>query len=484
MEEYTWLFNRRDYSGLASSFLFSVLFHVLLFAILASTSIYYPLTGDAEKIDVVWLYPSFLLGGQSEPAGQVDVPAMKEPVVTPSPTRVEALSPAEKVEPARVAPVKEPAHGAVTELPPRLRPADAAVAEPVVTVPPIEEAEPETEPEMKIPAAIVPPPEVMAEKPQVEKPDKKVARTPEPEKAPPPVPVPVPVPAVEAPKKPFSPVKEMVAEKVAAPVAPQPVKETVRPKGEKLAVAPMATSRPQPAESPAPRRESTPVAKEPQPSEKKEAVSVPAPAPPVAPAERKAAQIAPQPAPAPAPKPAAVAKPEGEVPPKTAEVKGLFLPPLIGDLKLEMTGRDDAVGRIKVTVLFREFLKARRTRPLSRSEARRVQALAPKVARTGDRTLQAVIEVAGEGVYEFVAEADSAQSIETSCAIKLYEKSSRARTKSVGTRRIGRREGIVKVLMPEGIFWDDDAAFSGSMEDSDSVTKFDAETGLVWKEYK
>jgi len=37
--------------------------------------------------------------------------------------------------------------------------------------------------------------------------------------------------------------------------------------------------------------------------------------------------------------------------------------------------------------------------------------------------------------------------------------------------------------MPDAILWDDESAFSGSMEDSNSVTKFNSETGLVWKEY-
>ena len=37
--------------------------------------------------------------------------------------------------------------------------------------------------------------------------------------------------------------------------------------------------------------------------------------------------------------------------------------------------------------------------------------------------------------------------------------------------------------MPEAILWDDDASFTGSLEDSESTTKFNAQTGLYWKEY-
>lgn len=39
-------------------------------------------------------------------------------------------------------------------------------------------------------------------------------------------------------------------------------------------------------------------------------------------------------------------------------------------------------------------------------------------------------------------------------------------------------------LMPESLFWDDTERFSGSIEDSHSVTKFLNETGLLWKEEK
>jgi len=127
---------------------------------------------------------------------------------------------------------------------------------------------------------------------------------------------------------------------------------------------------------------------------------------------------------------------------------------------------------------------ARRSRPMSKAEYRRFRTLSPKLVRTDDTTQQAVIEVAAEGIYEFKVETGAEQPLEVSFAVKLYDNSSRARTKPVGKRRISSSESIVKVLMPEGLLWDDDSAFSGSIEASDSTTKFNSDTGLVWKEYK
>ncbi len=37
--------------------------------------------------------------------------------------------------------------------------------------------------------------------------------------------------------------------------------------------------------------------------------------------------------------------------------------------------------------------------------------------------------------------------------------------------------------MPEAVFWDDGDYFTGEIEGPDSVTKFNDETGLVWKEF-
>lgn len=51
-------------------------------------------------------------------------------------------------------------------------------------------------------------------------------------------------------------------------------------------------------------------------------------------------------------------------------------------------------------------------------------------------------------------------------------------------REISGKTEVARLLMPEGILWEDETAFSGTIEDSDSITKLNAESGLVWKEYR
>jgi hypothetical protein len=303
-------------------------------------------------------------------------------------------------------------------------------------------------------------------------------------------------------------VKETVA-KVVDAAAPPAVKEAARPAVEKAAIAPVTTSRQQPAESAVPQRATTATAGEPQSRKLKDSTGSSRTAtPPIAESakgvERKTASVAALPTsqpsvipgetkgqtvrkaaePAPAAKTPPAAKAEGEPRPKAAEGKGIFLPPVSGDLKLEIVGKDDLLQRIKVVVLFHELPKTRRNRPMSKAESRRFKTLSPKLVRTGDTARQAVIEVAAEGIYEFRVETGSEQPVEASFAVKLYDNSSRARTRPVGNRRVVRSESIVKVLMPEGFLWDDNSAFTGSIEDSESITKFISDTGLVWKEYK
>ena len=58
MEEYIWLFDRNEHGELAGSILGSIMFHALLFAILVSTSIFHPLPGESDNVDILWYYPS------------------------------------------------------------------------------------------------------------------------------------------------------------------------------------------------------------------------------------------------------------------------------------------------------------------------------------------------------------------------------------------------------------------------------------------
>ncbi len=174
---------------------------------------------------------------------------------------------------------------------------------------------------------------------------------------------------------------------------------------------------------------------------------------------------------------------------KTAEMKkpglpekaeAVTLPRLTGDLKLEFTGTDD----LKVTFAFREYLKNRRSRPMSAAEASRFNYITPRIARPKENLLEAVLGTTGEGIYDIFVTPANGKPASGAFLVRIYENSNRSKTKSLGSRSIKDRTDIARILMPEGIFWDDNNYFTGNLEDSDSITKFNTDTGLIWKEYK
>lgn len=158
------------------------------------------------------------------------------------------------------------------------------------------------------------------------------------------------------------------------------------------------------------------------------------------------------------------------------EQKGLALPPVTGDIKLIITSEDDLI----VKVLFISHPKARHDKPLSKKEARELQKLTPIVVRSEKNTLEAVIERSREGIYIFQLEQKGSKPANGKYSLKLYDSKSR----SITSREISGLTEIARLLMPEGILWEDDSAFSGNIEDSESVTKFNSDTGLMWKEYR
>lgn len=160
--------------------------------------------------------------------------------------------------------------------------------------------------------------------------------------------------------------------------------------------------------------------------------------------------------------------------------RAIFMPPLAGDLKIVITGSED----IKVEAVFREFRKIRRKKPLSRGEARTVRNAPVKRARTSINVHEAAIETAEEGVYCLTVRSSDGKPVTAAFVLKIRASGREAVTRNLGRRTLADGALLARILMPEGILWDDDEYFTGSMEDSDSITKFHTEDGLVWREYR
>jgi hypothetical protein len=158
----------------------------------------------------------------------------------------------------------------------------------------------------------------------------------------------------------------------------------------------------------------------------------------------------------------------------------IFLPPLAGDLKIVITGKED----IKVEAVFREFRKLRRSRPITRGEARNSRSVPLKRARTKQNVHETVIEIAEEGVYDLTIRSADGKPVTAAFVLKIRESGTGAVTKNLGKRTLPDGALLARILMPEGILWEDESYFTGTIEDSDSITRFNADKGLVWREFR
>lgn len=158
--------------------------------------------------------------------------------------------------------------------------------------------------------------------------------------------------------------------------------------------------------------------------------------------------------------------------------QGITIPLLKGDLKLLVT----AAVMPETTITFKEFAVSRRNRPFSRNEARNERKITPQTATNQDSSREIVIEKTTPGVYTITV-APVGGNGEAVFSLELYGGSPRSITRNLGRHVLAGKKVLCRILMPEGILWQDDKSFTGSMEDSSGVTKFNTETGLMWKEY-
>ncbi|GEM_PF-1523547 len=165
-----------------------------------------------------------------------------------------------------------------------------------------------------------------------------------------------------------------------------------------------------------------------------------------------------------------------EQPQKNEKTKGISLPSIKGDIKLSVHSEED----LSIKILFIDYPKGKHIKPMSRGEAKAVQKLTPILMRSSKSTLEAVLERAQEGIYLFLVEPKGGRPVDGKFSLKLFD----VHVKHLAGRKIAGETEVARLMMPEGVLWDDDSSFTGNIEDSDSVTKFNSDTGLIWKEYR
>ncbi len=92
---------------------------------------------------------------------------------------------------------------------------------------------------------------------------------------------------------------------------------------------------------------------------------------------------------------------------------------------------------------------------------------------------------AEKGTYTFVIENKDKKTYHADAVFYIYQEKSGERIRKYADIMI-KNDDVkkIKFILPEAVFWDDEDYFSGSIEDARSVTKFNYNTGLSWKEDK
>jgi hypothetical protein len=92
---------------------------------------------------------------------------------------------------------------------------------------------------------------------------------------------------------------------------------------------------------------------------------------------------------------------------------------------------------------------------------------------------------AGKGIYTFVMENKGEKTYEADMTFVLYGGENRERIKTYKDLRLQPGAALrFRFMLPQAVFWDDEDRFTGSIEDSDYITKFNYNSGLIWKEKK
>lgn len=162
----------------------------------------------------------------------------------------------------------------------------------------------------------------------------------------------------------------------------------------------------------------------------------------------------------------------------------LVTPEVHGDIKVEVKLRGNRKKGVRINFIFRKFPLNRRSVPLQRWETQNDRPVNPEVVNYSEDVSVYVIKKIDEGIYYIYAETNDNNPVEAEFNLKIFDKTSKANQKKMGVIKITGRTLLTRLLMPEGIFWDDSQYFSGIIEDSESITKFNTEHGIIWKEYK
>jgi len=151
---------------------------------------------------------------------------------------------------------------------------------------------------------------------------------------------------------------------------------------------------------------------------------------------------------------------------------------LLNDIKIEITVRDADASKVSAHLFMRAHPDADRVRGTGKQKEVGIIAEDSKEGSEIKRVLR--IAKADKGLYAFVMTNKSGATIRPDVLFHLFEKKKSERVKNFKSAELSSNGELrIKFILPEGIFWDDEEYFTGTIESSDSMTKFNDRTGIT-----
>jgi len=154
---------------------------------------------------------------------------------------------------------------------------------------------------------------------------------------------------------------------------------------------------------------------------------------------------------------------------------------LLKDIKIEVLSTDTEMSGL----LFSLFKNAH---PMEGRKHKEMDVATEReevpASASGGKKLFSVAK-AEKGIYTFTIENKGEKAYDTSVVFRIFEGKPGEKIKEF--KAVQLQPGTVlklKFVLPEAVFWDDEYYFTGTIESSNTLTKFNDRTGLIWKEEK
>jgi hypothetical protein len=164
---------------------------------------------------------------------------------------------------------------------------------------------------------------------------------------------------------------------------------------------------------------------------------------------------------------------------------GIALPEVFfkKDLKIEISMNDPVKAEVSFQLLKKEHPLDEQRGSMHHEEIKLVEDTDVDYTEGYKRVFSTA--KAEKGVYMFVIKNDGSQGYELDVLFFIFEGKSGERRKEYKTVALPPNTAVkYKFIIPEAVFWDDEDYFTGTIESSKTLTKFNEKTGLIWKEEK